>query len=241
MNAKYKLFEEGDVLGKSLIIMQKKLMDYENAEKRNRFMAKRSLIEGQENERKRLSKDLHDGLGPLLTSLKLMVQASELPSSDKKEINTHVDVTIAEIRRMTYNLMPSVLVDFGVGRALHSFIDVMKKTSGIEIVYEDATLGNAGKLTIDVDICLYRVCQELVNNSLKHAFAKKITISLTEFGDKISLYYVDDGIGFDLNSVKLGSGLKNIKERVEILNGYLNIVSGENGTVVEVEIPFEYD
>lgn len=241
MNAKYELIEDGDLLGKSLIIMQNKLMDYENAENRNRLMAKWSLIVGQENERKRLSKDLHDGLGPLLTSLKLMVQDSSLSSFDKKKINSHVDVTIAEIRKMTYNLMPSVLVDFGVGRALHSFINVMKKSSGLEIVYEDATLGNSGKLTIDVDICLYRVCQELVNNSLKHASARKITISLTEFGDKISLFYVDDGIGFDLKNVTLGSGLKNIKERVEILNGYLNIVSGEKGTVVEVEIPFKDD
>ncbi|MDN3686584.1 sensor histidine kinase [Cyclobacterium jeungdonense] len=239
MNAEYQLSEEGDLLGKSLVAMQKKLMAYENAEKKSRLLAKKSLIEGQENERKRLSKDLHDGLGPLLTSLKLMIQTSDLSTQDKKKINAHVDETIDEIRRMTYNLMPSVLVDFGVGKALSSFIDVIEKSSGIEIIYDDSTLGKAGKLTIDLDICIFRVCQELINNSLKHSNAKKITISLTEFSDKISFYYVDDGIGFNLNSVVPGSGLKNIRERVEVFNGYLKIVSGAGGTAVEVEIPFE--
>lgn len=239
MNAKYRLSGEGDLLGKSLIAMQQKLMEYESAENRNRLLAKKSLIEGQENERKRLSKDLHDGLGPLLTSLKLMVQTSDLSAQKKKKVNSMVDGTIDEIRRMTYNLMPSVLVDFGVGKALTSFINLMKKSSGVEIIYEDTTKGISGKLTIDMDICIYRICQELINNSLKHSGAKKITISLTEFNNKVSLYYVDDGIGFDLKNAKLGSGLRNIRERIEIFNGYLNINSGEKGTEVEVEIPLE--
>lgn len=135
--------------------------------------------------------------------------------------------------------MPSALVDFGVGKALSSFVDVIKKSSGVEINYDDSTHGNTGKLTTDLDICLFRVCQELINNSLKHSNAKKITISLTEFSDKISLYYVDDGIGFNMNRIEPGSGLKNIKERIDVLDGYLRIVSGEKGTAVEVELPFE--
>ena len=239
MKAKYELSGEGDLLGKSLMLMQEKLKEYENAENLSRLMAKKSLIEGQENERKRLSKDLHDGLGPLLTSLKLMVQTSDLPLSDKKKINLVVDGTIDEIRRMTYNLMPTVLVDFGVGKALASFIDVIKKSSGIEIVYEDATKGNTGKWNIDLDICIFRVCQELINNSLKHSGANKITISLTEFSDKLSFYYLDNGKGFDQDSVKYGSGLRNIRERIEIFNGYLHIKSDEDGTEVEVEIPIK--
>lgn len=239
MKAKYKLSEEGDVLGKSLIFMQEKLMEYENTENLSRLMAKKSLIEGQENERKRLSKDLHDGLGPLLTSIKLMVQTSDLSSADKRKINTVVDGTIDEIRRMTYNLMPSVLVDFGVGRALASFIERMKKSSGIEIVYEDASKGKAGKLNLDLDICIFRVCQELIHNSLKHSGAKKIIISLTEFNDKLSLYYLDNGKGFDPKKIHYGAGLRNIRERLEIFDGYLNISSDEYGTEVEVEIPLK--
>ena len=168
-----------------------------------------------------------------------MVQTSDLPLSDKKKINLVVDGTIDEIRRMTYNLMPTVLVDFGVGKALASFIDVIKKSSGIEIVYEDATKGNTGKWNIDLDICIFRVCQELINNSLKHSGANKITISLTEFSDKLSFYYLDNGKGFDQDSVKYGSGLRNIRERIEIFNGYLHIKSDEDGTEVEVEIPIK--
>tara|TARA_R110002111_G_scaffold4263_4_gene24601 strand:- start:5116 stop:6765 length:1650 start_codon:yes stop_codon:yes gene_type:complete len=239
MKAKYQLSGEGDLLGKSLVLMQEKLKEYENAENVSRLLAKKSLIEGQENERKRLSKDLHDGLGPLLTSLKLMVQTSDLSVNDKKKINLVVDGTIDEIRRMTYNLMPTVLVDFGVGKALSSFIERMNKTSGVEIFYEDVTKGKDGELTIDLDICIFRVCQELINNSLKHSGAKKITISLTEFSDKLSLYYLDNGTGFDLTTIKYGAGLRNIRERIEIFNGYLSIKSDANGTEVEVEIPLK--
>ena len=119
------------------------------------------------------------------------------------------------------------------------FIERMKKSSGIEIVYDDATKGRAGRLSMDLDICIFRVSQELINNTLKHAHAIKITISLTEFNDKISLYYLDDGKGFDPKTIKYGAGLRNIRERVEIFNGYLSISSDHNGTEVEVEIPLK--
>lgn len=237
LHANYELASADDVLGKSLINMKDKLSEYERLEKMNRLSAKKSLIAGQENERSRLSRELHDGLGPLLTSLKLVIQSTDLIPDEKKKVNVIVDDTIDEIRRMTYDLMPSALVDFGVGKALRNFINMVEKSASIKIVYEDATKTEGSKLDIELNICIFRVCQELVNNSLKHAAASRITISLTEFDEKVSLYYSDNGKGFDQKSVDKGLGLRNISERIEVYKGYLNISSGVHGTAVELEIP----
>jgi signal transduction histidine kinase len=241
LNATYQLSSEDDLLGKSLIRMQKKLTAYERAETNSRLSAKKSLIVGQEKERERLSRELHDGLGPLLTSLKLVIQSTELSTEEKKKVAVIVDDTISEIRRMTYDLMPSALVDFGVGKALTNFVELIQKSSGISIIYEDGTKETRTHLINDLGICVFRVCQELVNNSLKHSQAKKIVISLTEFDDKVSLYYVDNGKGFDPKTVNRGLGLRNIEERVEVFNGYLNIRSGSYGTEIELEIPIEHE
>jgi signal transduction histidine kinase len=239
LSADYQLSSENDMLGKSLILMQQKLIDYENISTKNRLLAKQSIIRGEENERVRISRELHDGLGPLLTSLKLTVKSSELNHIEKGKIIETLDSTIAEIRRMTYDLMPPALADFGVGKALMNFVGSIKKSSGIDITYEYETKERGSSIDTEIDICLFRVCQELVNNTLKHANASKIVLSLTEFDNKYALYYADNGSGFNLEEVKTGLGLRNIRERVEVFEGYLDIKSGSKGTVVEVEIPIK--
>ena len=227
-----------DQLGKAMILMQERLKDYEHREKQNQLLAKKSLILGQEKERKRLSKELHDGLGPLLTSLKLNIQRTDVAPHVKTKLNQVIDQTIHEIRRMTYDLMPPALEDFGVGKAMSNFVNLISKSSGIPIIFEDDTLSGNSKIGADVDICLFRICQELINNSLKHANCSKIAITLTEFEDKVSLFYFDDGQGFNIQEVKKGSGLRNIKERVAVFDGYVEVNSSQEGTQVEVEIPF---
>ena len=241
LNAEYKMSGDRDELGKSLIAMQQKLLEYSDLEKQNRRLSKKSLISGQEKERKRLSKELHDGLGLLLSSLKINIQTSGLSKEKKKEINELIDHTVTEIRRMIYDLMPPALEDFGVGGALSNFMEMVHKTSNLDVHFEDLTFGANSKIAGDMEVALFRVCQELVNNTLKHAKATKIALSLTEFEDRVSLFYVDNGIGFDIKDVYTGYGLKNIRERIEVFDGYLNFVSSENGTEVEVEIPLSYE
>ena len=236
-NATYKLTSRHDELGKSLIRMQRRLVEYEKKERANQQLATRSLLTGQENERQRLARELHDGLGPLLTSLKLSVQALELEQEAQKKISGMVDHTISEIRRMTFDLMPPALTDFGVGKTMTNFTELIRRSSGISVYYDDATKSNNSRLTAEISVCLFRVCQELINNSLKHSGAESINISLTEFDDKVSLYYRDNGKGFDIETVEYGSGLKNIRERIAVFNGYLHITSSKQGTEVEIEIP----
>lgn len=237
MEAKYKLTSRHDELGKSLIRMQEKLAEYEKKERASQQLAKKSLITGQENEQQRLARELHDGLGPLLTSLKLTVQSLHLEKDTKKKISGIVDDTINEIRRMAYDLMPPALTDFGVGKAMSNFTELIRKSSDIAVYYDDATKPTNSRLTPEINVCLFRVCQELINNSLKHSGAESINISLTEFDDRVSLYYRDNGKGFDIEEVRLGSGLKNIRERIAVVNGYLHITSSNLGTEVEIEIP----
>ena len=239
LNSHYVPKSEHDVLGKSLIKMRDKLIEFRNKENKNSINTKRQLVDGLENERRRLSRELHDGIGPLLTALKFYIENHIDNKNKKLEMMRILDGTISEIRLMSNALMPSTIDDFGVGVALTNFVNTFKKTSGISIEFEDLTLENTSKITKNQAINIFRIGQELVNNALKHATAKNIRISLSEFDDFISLFYFDDGIGFDLKKVKLGSGITNIKERVDICNGQIQIQSEPGNTTVEIELPIE--
>jgi len=237
LDTQHKLSGQYDQLGKSLITMQEKLREYAEQDRTNQQLAKKSLIIGEEKERKRLARELHDGLGPLLTSLKLTIQRQNLHPEVKKEVNQMIDHTVREIRRMTYDLMPPALQDFGAGKALSNFVDMISKTSEVTIHFEDGTLEEHSRITSDIDICLFRVSQEMINNSLKHADCTKIALTLTEFEHAVCLFYQDDGKGFETGVAHEGSGLRNIRERVAVFDGYVHISSSDQGTQIEIEIP----
>lgn len=239
LNTDYEPKSANDRLGKSLIAMRDKLIEFRNNEENNRTIAKRMLVNGLENERRRLSRELHDGVGPYLTSLKHYIENRVEDVGKKTEMKKIVDDTIAEIRLMSNALMPSSIDDFGIGVTLTNFVDNLKKSTDINLTYEDLTKQDTSNITNDQAIHLFRICQELINNSLKHSKAKNIRITLSEFDDFISFFYFDDGIGFDESTVKLGSGIINIKERVEICNGTIEIHSVNGNTTFEIEMPVE--
>lgn len=239
LNTQYTPNSKHDLLGKSLLVMRDKLVEYRNNEENNRIISKRILVDGLENERRRLSRELHDGVGPYLTSLKHYIENSVKNEKQKEEMKKIVDETISEIRLMSNALMPSSIDDFGVGITLTNFVERLSKSTAITIKYEDLTKKNKTKITKHQGINIFRICQELINNSLKHSKGKNIRITLSEFNDFISLFYFDDGIGFDENNIKLGSGITNIKERVEICKGKIIINSEEGNTTFEIELPVE--
>ena len=239
LNTDYKPKSSNDLLGKSLIAMRDKLIEFRNNEENSRIIAKRMLVDGLENERRRLSRELHDGIGPYLTSLKHYIENRVENEKKKTEMKRIVDDTISEIRLMSNALMPSSIDDFGIGVTLTNFVESLKKSTAVTIEYEDLTKQDSTNITNHQGINLFRICQELINNSLKHSEAKNIRITLSEFDEFISLFYFDDGIGFDKSSVKLGSGIINIKERVEICNGKIVINSTAGNTTFEIELPVE--
>ncbi|WP_207534689.1 sensor histidine kinase [Desertivirga arenae] len=239
LNTDYKPNSDNDVLGKSLLTMRNKLIDFKNQEDNTRTLAKRLLVNGLENERRRLSRELHDGLGPYLTSLKYYIENNVENQLKKTEMKKIVDETISEIRSMSNALMPASIDDFGIGVTLTNYIENLSRSTSIDIEFEDLTKQENSNITDHQAINLFRITQELLNNSIKHSKAKNIRITLSEFDEFISLFYFDDGSGFDISTVKLGSGITNIKERVDICNGKITIDALPGNTTFEIEVRVE--
>lgn len=200
---------------------------------------RRALVKGQEDERARLAQELHDGIAPLLTTLKLKVGAIEMQPADKEELKSMIDETISEIRRISNNLMPSVLRDFGVGEALRNLmLTVQAATPGLSVRYQ-SDIPRPERIPREIQLALYRIAQEGVNNALKHARATEIRMSVTQFENYVSLFLMDDGAGFDPKQPYSGNGLRNMQVRAEVFRGIFQINSGEEGTAIEIEIPLE--
>jgi signal transduction histidine kinase len=222
---------------------EKKRLEAELNLKKERSLA---LLMGQENERKRIAKDLHDGLGQSLSALKLyydrLAKKYTLDGTDDdKELKKLINLTITEVRTITFNLMPFVLEDFGLVAALQMLCKDLSVSSGIEIDLK-TNFKNLKRLGQEVEIGLYRISQEALNNAIKHAQAKKIEVNLWEEQDKLILTVADDGVGFVIPKksklLKNGLGLQNMKERASLIGGEFELISEPKfGTKVKIIIP----
>ncbi|AWV99698.1 ATP-binding protein [Arcticibacterium luteifluviistationis] len=237
--ADYKLIGENDTLGKSLLSMKEQLRKINESESQRQRELRSAIVSGQEKERLRLSKELHDGLGPMLTHLKLLIQSQELPAEGKNALKNIIDDTVKEVRRMTFNLMPQSLMDFGVAKSVQNLVLMLKPLTNIEIEFIYHSGERQGNFGDDVNICLFRIAQECLNNGIKHSAAENIVLVLTEEKKQVNLYYSDDGKGFDINDVSGGSGLSNMKARTDVLGGSFEMSSAEEGTTIDVTLPFQ--
>jgi signal transduction histidine kinase len=211
-----------------------------------------SLIEGQEEERKRLARELHDGIGQMLTGLKLdSEQLKSLPfinEKQRKSFEEHqklIDETIEATRTVSFNLMPSVLTDFGLASAIRLLTERTAKGVNIQAIFNDFT--DNINIPNKIENNLYRITQEALNNIVKHAKAQKVSINLANDKNRfITLSIIDDGKGFDLKKPRKnkinGNGLGNLQTRVRLLNGTIKIDSEINkGTSIFVKIPLAID
>jgi len=212
-------------------------------EKRKRLSL---LIDGQEKERQRLSRELHDSLGQLLIGLKLkyenLLNQYHIIKNDNEaeELGNLFNLTIDETRRISNNLMPAGLSEFGLTAAIRNLCNTFSESSKIEIQFN--TFGNAEKVNQKLQIYIFRIIQEGISNTVKHANASKIIVDLAFEANKIKLKIRDNGIGFNIaNSVDLNShGLNNIKDRVALFKGVLNFSSKKNkGTIINIEFPLK--
>lgn len=211
-----------------------------------------ALLQGQEEERKRLSKEMHDGVGQMLTGLKLMVENfsnkeswSDYDRQNATNLRQLVGHTIQEVRGISNNLMPTVLNDFGVKLALKQLVDSASKNTSITLAFESNLKDERFEPRIEIGI--YRIAQEAVNNALKHAEASEIRVEIFQNPTKITLRVKDNGKGFKTNKKKnikyplSTHGLHNIQERAHLLDGVLKINSLVGiGTEIIVEIPHQY-
>lgn len=201
-----------------------------------------ALLDGQEQERSRLARDLHDGLGGLLSGTKIQLSTlnSKISIDNKLEMTKsidHLDNAVDELRRVAHNLMPDLLLKYGLEEALKEYANRMS-TDKLDIDVQ--FLGYNHTLEQDKQLLVYRIIQELVNNALKHAEPKQIIIQLVENNDSYVVTIEDDGCGFELEQVQQSqsAGLHNIQSRVQFLKGALHIHSELNlGTSIDFQFP----
>lgn len=204
-----------------------------------------TIIQTEEQERFRVSKELHDGLGPLLSTMKLsissLIKIEKDPVSQEILENTGqiVQDALKTIKDVSNNLSPHILTNFGIEKAVNNFANRVNESSLLQI----GVVSNLGDQRFDVntEIILYRVICELINNTLKHASASRVMIDLRFQQKKIHVVYTDDGIGFDTTTVlekTTGMGLSNMRSRINSLNGSIDIQSDKDeGVIVNIEIP----
>jgi two-component system NarL family sensor kinase len=240
MNERYVSLGEKDELGKAIMSMRDQLIILDKEKSKLEQKSKKFLLEGQEKERARIARDLHDGLGAMLTTMKLRL-GHELNETTKEELTALLDDAISEARNLSRNLMPAVLMDFGLFDALAQLAQSTQKNAGITVNYIFESEHQKSRLKKSRQVYVYRIAQEAINNALKHADCTEIQLSITEFDDQLNVYIKDNGKGLADGSVSesQGLGFKNIKERTELLNGELILESDNRGTIVEVNIPIE--
>jgi signal transduction histidine kinase len=240
MHETYVSLGEKDELGKAIMTMRDKLVILDREKTKLERQSKRFLIEGQEKERERIARDLHDGLGAMLTTMKLRL-SNDLNENTKEELTHLLNEAIKEARNLSRNLMPTVLVDFGLFDALAQLAQSTEKNTGISIKYSCDCEHEKSKLKKSKQVYVYRIVQEVLNNAVKHANCSEIRCTITEFDDQMNVYIKDNGKGMADNSVSesTGHGFKNIKERTALLNGELILESDSRGTTVEINIPIE--
>lgn len=213
-------------------------------EKEKQLVAVKSALEGEENERFRIARDLHDGLGGLLSGTKMALNSyKENHVINGEDVNTFkqalnlLDTSITELRRVARNMMPQTLLNSGLKEAVSEFCDNLERSSNIKIKYQ--FYGSEKRIPQSYELTVYRITQELLNNILKHSGATEVVVQLVQENDRLSLSVQDNGKGFDKSKIGLfeGHGLKNIKSRVESLGGHFDIDSEiNNGTEITVEI-----
>jgi two-component system sensor histidine kinase NreB len=202
-----------------------------------------TVIETQEIERKRISEDLHDGIGQKLTAVMLnlsVIDSPELSIKNKIAFDNcvnFVDEAILETRNLSHMLLPKVLHDFGFIYAVEDIVEKMNITKelSIEFYYSKSELYH-----FNIDINMFRIVQEAISNSIKHGKSDCISIHLDNRAALLHLYIVDNGVGFDAENFDIvsGLGLLNIKKRAEFLGGSVEIKSNlGKGTSIEITVP----
>jgi PAS domain S-box-containing protein len=209
--------------------LQEKLVLQEESKKR---AIVRSIIETQEKERRQLSVELHDNVNQILSSCKLMLEVAK-ENKDKAPLLTEksyqsIQLAITEIRKISHNLNPSAVEDFGLREAITEMVDEINLSEKVKVDFKFSATVKQSPLKSEDKIAVYRIVQEQLNNILKHAHAKNVFIELAIRNSKIHLFIEDDGKGFNPKKISKGIGLKNIHHRVEYYHGTIAIESGKN-------------
>jgi signal transduction histidine kinase len=241
------------VMGLTLILFfylsRKKILQKELEKKtlelnHQKEMLKATIV-AQEAERNRIAQDLHDDISAKLNVVSLsanfLLEEESVTPKESEEIITHIlrvtNKTIESSRKIAHNLLPPILEKFGLGAALEELCDEFSNSKKVNVTSKiEYTLG---KLHKDDELHVFRIVQELMNNSMRHGKAKEIELNFKSEIKNLCLYYQDDGVGFDINTIGIqkGLGLRNIESRVSLLKGEITYESEkQKGVKVEITI-----
>ena len=225
--------DENTVYGVAHDVTEKKQI-----QKRNMVKA---IIQTEEAERAKFSKELHDGLGPLLSTIKIYLQWTQRLKSIKKrneiilKAEEILEESLTTVKEISNRMSPHLLTNYGLSAAIQSFVNKIEETNVIKINFQS----NAKRrIESDIEVALYRATIECINNTMKYAKAQNISVAINDSGKLIQLHYKDDGIGFDIAKTiaeRNGLGLFNLKNRIETIGGKIQMFS-EPGSGVDYQI-----
>lgn len=200
-----------------------------------------SILATEEKERSRIAKDLHDGIVQDLIAIKFDVISivEKLPESFKiplNEIIHNVDTISKEVREISYQMMPVTLKELGLVKAIEELLNRTLPKNNIDFYFD--SIGIEQRLSEKIEVTIYRICQELLNNTIKHSQAKNVSLLLQLKNNFLQLTYEDDGIGFNTQQVKKGIGLNSLNSRIEMVKGSLEFdATPDTGTTAYIRIP----
>ena len=216
----------------------------DNMRKENEARVLSAIIETEEKERQSFAREMHDGLGPVLSSVKMAFSAIDLKTTGEKnrkiieKTESSVDHAILTVREISNHLSPHLLEKFGLKKAIHTFYEGISRPEkpGLKFFSHPDRL----EIPYNIEVILYRIISELINNTLKHASAANIEISLIISSGQLDLHYSDDGKGYEPSAIqgKKGTGLSNIHSRIKSLGGKVEIHTKRNrGFFLKTNIP----
>ena len=201
-----------------------------------------TIVQTQEEERKRIAEALHNDLGQILYTAKIRIGELTKNLPDEKigvinQIDSLLEEAISQTRTLSFQLIPKLLEDYGLEEAIHA---VIKRTSPQEINWSFLMPGQKGRLDTNLEITIFRIIQELINNVIKHSKASKANINLDITNERIYIEVSDNGIGFDINNISKDLthiGLQRLHTWVKHINGLLRIKSvPQNGTLITIQL-----
>jgi len=201
----------------------------------------KAILDGEERERERIARDLHDGLGGMLAGVKINFSTWSShhlhPEKDKEFYNIlgQLDQSVGELRHIARNLMPESLLNFGLETALN---DLCEFYSGKNLDIDFQAINIKKNLPLNIQLNIYRIAQELLANALKHAEASSILLQCSQSGERFMITIEDNGKGFDkkIEQTTKSMGLRNLKNRVNYLKGKMEISSDSQGTTINIEL-----
>lgn len=200
----------------------------------------RASVKIQEDERRRIARDLHDELGAALsmTRMHLVQTEQQLPEHSERlqNVRSMIEQAMASLRRISYELTPPQLENFGLLKTLESTAGSINRIGNLQVDVSGPAV--FVRSTLATELTLFRVCLELINNTLRHANAQNAWIVLDTTGQKLNVHYRDDGKGFIPDTGKKGIGLKSMETRIQSLNGKFDMLSAPGkGIEVHIEVP----